>query len=301
MSTFSKILSSNLNSKRQRPDSSSSAPSPSGTSASKDGTPSKRQKRDKDAAKDHASPTPAAAAAAAAAADYGTHIYTKLTYAVEYLKTKRQPKTLQDVLEHLTLQHNSEEDQKRFAQMLKGHLRVTYISTPRAKGSSEPAWRAGLYEFKPVLPGVTSKVKLLEYLQHKVDASGTPVKDIKDGWPECDRAIEELRREHRVITTGQKKESHAKYVWLDSPELHHRVDPEFQAMWKELLAEMPSADDMVRALKEVGQKPTGEDPRYKKKEPSKVQQKKRKVRTIKKFQNAHMEALFNANPNKRLG
>ncbi|KAI1078109.1 transcription initiation factor IIE, beta subunit [Whalleya microplaca] len=274
---------------------------PSSSNPSKDGPASKRQKRDNIA--NYASSTPAAAAAAAAAADYGTHINTKLTYAVEYLKSKQTPKSLQDVLEHLTLQHNSEEDQKKFAQMLKSHLRVTYIPSPRVKGSSEPVWRTGKYEFKPVLPGVNSKEKLLEHLQHKQDASAASVKDIKDGWPDCDGAIDELRRAHRIITTGLKKDSHAKYVWADDPSLHHAVDAEFVHRWKAQTPQMPAPDDMVRALKERGQKPTGEDPRARRGKDGlgKPAQKKRKAaRTVKKFQNAHMEALFNANPNKRL-
>ncbi|KAI5865955.1 transcription initiation factor IIE, beta subunit [Durotheca rogersii] len=263
----------------------------------------KRQKRDGNIAsgKDNATPTPAAAAAAAASQDFGAHMMTQLTYAVDFLKSKRTPKTLQEILDHLTLQHMSEGQQSSFSQLMKRHSRIQFNPTPRAKstGSSDlPAWRTGTYEFKAKLPGVTSKVTLLEYLQHKVDASCTSVKDIKDGWPDCDGAIDELEKEHKILTVRTKKDNHAKHVWLDSPELHHEVDAEFQVMWAKI--KLPPADEMVRKLKALGQKATSDDPRDRIGNAPKTAPKKKKApRTQKRFENAHMKQLFEMNPNKR--
>ena len=53
---------------------------------------------------------------AAANTNYGNDMLTHLTYAVEFLKSKGTPKTLQDVLDHLSLQHTPEQQQQQLAQ-----------------------------------------------------------------------------------------------------------------------------------------------------------------------------------------
>ncbi|KAL7622086.1 transcription factor TFIIE beta subunit, TFIIEB, Tfa2 [Parahypoxylon ruwenzoriense] len=294
------MTSAKLNGGVKRPAPSSSTPS-TNTTPKTDGTASKRQKRDGNiASSKDATPTPAAAAAAAASQDFGAHMMTQLTYAVDFLKSKRAPKSLQEILDHLTLQHMPETQQNAFSQLMKRHSRIQFNPAPKAKVASSdlPAWRTGTYEFKAKLPGVTSKITLLEYLQHKIDASCTSVKDIKDGWPDCDGAIDELEKEHKILTVRTKKDNHAKHVWLDSPELHHEVDPEFQAMWAKI--KLPPADEMVRKLKALGQKATSDDPRDRIGHAPKTAQKKKKApRTQKRFENAHMKQLFEMNPGKR--
>ncbi|KAI1211258.1 transcription initiation factor IIE, beta subunit [Annulohypoxylon truncatum] len=266
------------------------SPSPSKVTKS-DGAASKRQKRDGIAA-NNASATPAAAAAAAASQDYGSHIITQLTYAVDFLKSKGTPKTLQEIMDHLTLQHYPEHVQKFFATTMQRHSRMQYRPDPKAKSLPESEqWRAGTYEFKPMLPGVTSKVTLLEYLQSKTDASATEVKAIKDGWPNCDEALMELEAEHKILTVRTKKEQTHRFVWLDNPALHHKVDDEFRAMWfKEPL---PSVEEMPRKLKALGQKATSGGTKANANAGQKAPPKRKKAsRVQKKFENEHMRSIF---------
>ncbi|KAI2463736.1 transcription initiation factor IIE, beta subunit [Annulohypoxylon bovei var. microspora] len=268
----------------------SSALSPSSAKVTKsDGTASKRQKRDGLAANNSA--TPAAAAAAAAAADYGSHIITQLTYAVEFLKAKGTPKTLQEIMDHLTLQHYPEHVQKFFATTMQRHSRMQYRPDPKAKSLPESEqWRTGTYAFRPTLPGVVSKVTLLEYLQSKVDASATEVKQIKDGWPDCDDAIMELEKEHKILTVRTKKEQQHKFVWLDNPSLHHKVDDEFRAMW--FKEHLPSVDDMPRRLKAIGQKATSGGTKLNANAQKAPPKRKKASRVQKKFENEHMRSIF---------
>ncbi|KAI1173542.1 hypothetical protein F4777DRAFT_447052 [Nemania sp. FL0916] len=291
----------NNNGKRLAPPSPATRPNASPTKS--DGTPSsasKRQKRDHvGGIRDRASPTPtpAAAAAAAKATDFGTHMMTQLTYVVDFLKTKGTPKTLQEVLEHLTLHKLPEQQQKIFVDLMHQHSRIDHIPAPKtAKGAAAsadaalPAWRRGKYQFKAKIPGVHDKMTLLSHLQQKTDASSLAVKDLKDGWPDCDQAITELENEHKILVVRTKKDNHAKFVWLDDPRLAHAVDAEFLNMWQRI--ELPAADDMVRKLVALGQKPASEAPSNNAKAAVKTAKKRKAVRPPKHQSNAHMAHLL---------
>ncbi|KAI1741728.1 hypothetical protein F4680DRAFT_58747 [Xylaria scruposa] len=295
MASFSSTKLNN-NGKRLAPPSPSPGANASPTKS--DGTPSsasKRQKRDNVSIRDRASPTPtpAAAAAAAKATDFGTHMMTQLTYVVDFLKAKRAPKTLQEVLDHLTLHNLPEHQQRLFVNLMHKHSRIDYVPAPRtAKGaaSDQPAWRTGKYQFKAKIPGVHDKMTLLAHLQQKTDASSLSVKDLKDGWPDCDHAITELENEHKILVVRTKKDNHAKFVWLDDPRLSHAVDPEFLNMWHRI--ELPAPDDMVRKLLALGQKPASEAPQNNVKATNKAAKKRKSTRPPKHQSNAHMAHLL---------
>ncbi|KAI0102312.1 hypothetical protein GGR51DRAFT_527801 [Nemania sp. FL0031] len=257
-----------------------------------DGPATKRQKRDTVSIKDRASPTPtpAAAAAAAKATDFGTHMMTQLTYVVDFLKAKRAPKTLQEVLDHLTLHNLPEHQQKIFVNLMHKHSRIDHIPGPKNSKDQQPAWRTGKYQFKAKIPGVHDKITLLAHLQQKTDASSLSVKDLKDGWPDCDQAITELENEHKILVVRTKKDNHAKFVWLDEPRLSHTVDPEFLGMWHRI--ELPAPDDMVRKLLALGQKPASEAPTTNAKAPTKAAKKRKTTRPPKHQSNAHMAHLL---------
>ncbi|KAI1118271.1 hypothetical protein F5Y14DRAFT_399859 [Nemania sp. NC0429] len=291
----------NGNGKRLAPPSPSPGANASPTKS--DGTPSsasKRQKRDNASIRDRASPTPtpiptpAAAAAAAKATDFGSHMMTQLTYVVDFLKAKRAPKTLQEILDHLTLNKLPEHQQKLFVGLMHKHSRIDFMPAPRnakaAAAGSEPAWRTGKYQFKAKIPGVHDKITLLAHLQQKTDASSLSVKDLKDGWPDCDQAITDLENEHKILVVRTRKDNHAKFVWLDEPRLSHAVDPEFLSMWHRI--ELPAPDDMVRKLLALGQKPASEAPTNNGKAAAKAAKKRKTARPPKHQSNAHMAHLL---------
>lgn len=297
MASFSSAKLNN-NGKRLAPPSPSTRSNPSPTKS--DGTPnsaSKRQKRDNASSiRDRASPTPtpAAAAAAARATDFGTHMMTQLTYVVDFLKAKRTPKTLQEVLDHLTMHNLPDEQQRIFVKLMHQHSRIEHVPAPKtakgATGDQQPAWRTGKYQFKAKIPNVHDKMTLLAHLQQKMDASSLSVKDLKDGWPDCDQAITELENEHKILVVRTKKDNHAKFVWLDDPRLSHPVDPEFLGMWHRI--ELPAPDDMVRKLLALGQKPASEAPQLNSKAAAKAAKKRKSTRPPKHQSNAHMAHLL---------
>jgi transcription initiation factor TFIIE subunit beta len=218
---------------------------------------------------------------------YGTEAFTQVTYVIEFLKLKDEPKTFKEILEYLSQVHAQEDSKRLIAQILKRHDRVTWRPDPELKVQT---WDSGTFVHRPLI-NVRTKDQLIQFLQAKVDAQGVLVKEIKDGWPDCEDAINELEAEHKILVTRTKKDNHARMVWSNDPTLIHKVDDKFQEMWNKI--ELPSVDDVVRKLMESGQKPASEDPSKRIKAAAKPKEKKKKApRKGGKVTNSHMQHLL---------
>jgi len=218
----------------------------------------------------------------------GDSIIAQMTYTVSWLRTKEEPQTYLDVLGYLSGTNRSEHDQEFFVEQMRSHSQIQWIPDPTL---SEQTWRSGTYIHKPAIPNVRTKTQLLGYLQKKTDASGVLVKDLKDGWPDCEAALTELEAEHKILVVRAKKDGVAKMVWLDDPSLFHPVDPELKVMWAKV--EVPGLDTIVQRLKLAQQKPTSEDPRDKLLAAPKVEKKKKRAqRKTGKSTNTHMVHLL---------
>jgi transcription initiation factor TFIIE subunit beta len=216
---------------------------------------------------------------------YGTEAFTQVTYVIDFLKKKAEPKTFQEILEYLSQVHVEEAKKRLIISILKKHDRVRWIPDSQSK-----SWDSGTFIHRPII-NVRTKNDLVAYLQTKPDAQGVSVKDLKDGWSDCEDAINELESEHKILVTRTKKDNHARMIWSNDPSLVHKIDPEFQVMWRQ--TELPSVDELVRKLQEVGQKPASEDPSKRVKAPPKPKEKKKKPpRKGGRTTNTHMEHLL---------
>ncbi|RDA82992.1 hypothetical protein CP532_2418 [Ophiocordyceps camponoti-leonardi (nom. inval.)] len=222
-------------------------PSPSPSAASDSATPSGKRKRETGPEVPFSQPQ---------LTGYGSEVKTQMTFAVDYLKKKGDQKTMTDIINHLSLRSYPEEHKRELAEGLRGHPRIDW----RPDGSlTEQTWRTGTYAHRPIIPGVRDGTSLLAFLQRKTDASGVAVKDLKDGWPDCEETLASLEKQHKVLVVRTKKDNFPRHVWPDDASLKHVVQPEFQARWHAV--PLPSLEDMHRKLVSVGQKPTSEDPR----------------------------------------
>jgi transcription initiation factor TFIIE subunit beta len=220
-----------------------------------------------------------------AATGYGTEAFTQVTYVIEFLKKKDEPKTFREILEYLSQVHAPEHIKRLIISILKKHDRVRWIEDAQLKG-----WDSGTFLHRPMI-NVRTKKDLVAYLQSKPDAQGVPVKDLKDGWPDCEQAIDDLEAEHKILVTRTKKDNHARMVWINDPSLVHNIDTEFHVMWRQV--ELPNVDELVRKLMEAGQKPASEDPSKRVKPPPKPKEKKKKApRKGGRTTNTHMEHLL---------
>jgi transcription initiation factor TFIIE subunit beta len=220
-----------------------------------------------------------------AATGFGSEAFTQVTYVIEFLKKKDGQKTFREILEYLSQVHAAEGAKKFIIQVLKKHDRVRWTPDPNSK-----AWDAGTFAHNPKIQ-VRTKEDLIAYLQAKPDAVAVSVKDLKDGWPDCEDAIDELEAEHKILVTRTKKDNHARSIWSNDPSLVHKIDNEFHVMWRQV--DLPNVDELVRKLMDAGQKPASEDPSKRVKPPPKPKEKKKKApRKGGRTTNTHMEHLL---------
>ena len=257
----------------------SPAPSNTSTTSKKDEKDSKR-KREAPAAQNVVYSQPQDSG-------YGVNSLTQVTYIVDYLKAKDTAKSFQEILEYLSQVHVPEDKKKTLAAILRKHDRVQWIPDENAK---EYTWYSGKFKHRPIID-VRNKTQLIAYLQKKADAQGVQVKDLKDGWPACETAIDELEAEHKILVTRTKKDNHARMVWANDPSLVHHVDDECRIMWEQI--KLPDTDEVVTKLLEAGQKPASEDPSKRVKPEAKPKAKKKRApRAGSKVTNLHMQHLL---------
>lgn len=220
-----------------------------------------------------------------AATGFGSEAFTQVTYVIEFLKKKDGQKTFREILEYLSQVHAAEATKRFLVQVLKKHERVKWTPDPNSK-----AWDSGTFAHNPKIQ-VRTKEDLIAYLQAKPDAVAVSVKDLKDGWPDCEDAIDELEAEHKLLVTRTKKDNHARSIWSNDPSLVHKIDNEFHVMWRQV--DLPNVDELVRKLLDAGQQPASEDPSKRIKPPPKPKAKKKKnPRSSMRTTNGHMAHLL---------
>ncbi|KAK4235990.1 hypothetical protein C8A03DRAFT_36146 [Achaetomium macrosporum] len=256
------------------------SPSPSVGSTTSAPAGSMTPRRDRD--------TPNIVYSQPAATGTGDSVISQMAYAVRWLRDKGEPQTCLDVLSYLSATTRPENEQEFFVEQMRRNPQIQWIPDPAL---SEQTWRSGTYVHRPTIPDVKNKTQLLAHLQKKTDASGVSVKDLKDGWPDCETAINELEAEHKLLVVRAKKDGAPRMVWLDDPSLFHEVDPQLKLMWSRV--EVPSVETIVQRLVAAQQKPASEDPRVKAAQAPKVAQKKKRTqRRPGKSTNVHMEHLL---------
>lgn len=285
----------------KRPVATPASPSPSVASTTSVTTPSKKAKREGDGSvrmvlsQNGAGSNAPTIFSQPENTGVGSAIGTNIVYALDYLKQQGgKAVSLATVLGHLSLDREPEAFRRQVVERMRHHPRITWRpDAGAAAGASGPDdnWQTGTYEHLPVIPNVKDRTTLLQHLQRRTDAQGVNVKDLKDGWPDCEATLAALEKEHRILVVRTKKDNHPRMVWLDDPSLCHEVESEFQALWHR--SEVPSLDDIVRKLAAAGQKPTSEDPRLRDiAAPKEKKQKKRAQRRTGKSTNTHMEHLL---------
>lgn len=218
---------------------------------------------------------------------YGTDSFTQVTYIIDFLKKKGDAKTFKEILEYLSRVNTSEQQRRTLAAILRKHGRIQWIPDPKLKTQS---WDSGTFVHKPII-AVRSKTDLIAYLQRKDDFQGVCVKDLKDGWPDCEEALTQLEAKNKILVTRTKKDNHARMVWANDPSLINKVEVEFVKMWYNV--KLPDPDDLVRNLIDAGQKPASEDPSKRIKAPAKPKEKKKRPpRKGGRTTNTHMEHLL---------
>lgn len=271
---------------KKRPAPDDRAPSPAASIAS-DGPPSAKKSRK--------SGTPAFTPSTQFPADTGTSELAQKTAAAAFLKDKRgEPQTLEAITNWLSVR---DEDRIRQLVLYMRHNPTIGYEPPGKDEAGllgeaitpENEWRFGTYAYLAKIPGVRDKMSLLKYLQQRTEALGVPVKDVKDGWPDCDPILREMERENAVLVVRTKKDGQARQLWQDVPSLHYEVDGENRVKFHKV--PVPPDDELPRKLADAGLKPSSSEARVVKPTVSK-EPKKKAARKSNKMTNTHLQSLL---------
>ena len=216
-------------------------------------------------------------------ADTGTgrNIMTQVTYAIEHMKTKGVPLSLEDLVSYLSLQYAGDDYKKTIKTILSKHDKVLYDAA--ANGGE------GSFAFRP-MHDIKSPEALLSFLQSQKTAQGLSVRELRDGWQEAEEGIATLEGQKKLLVTRNKKDNHARMVWLNDPSLCVSVDEEFQNMWHKI--RVPDATTVAVELEKEGLTPANKNRGVKVKPKVEERKKKKARRGGGKTTNTHMAGVL---------
>ncbi|KAH3899143.1 transcription factor TFIIE subunit TFA2 SCDLUD_004570 [Saccharomycodes ludwigii] len=220
----------------------------------------------------------------------GTHLSTKLLLATEYIQERGEAVPISQVESYLSLKPNSPEA-KNVIQLLKNINKIKFDPVKKT------LQYVSIYD-------VHSAGDLIDLLRKQATFKGISVKELKDGWPQCQEVIDDLEKRGRILVLRTKKDGSARFVWYNNyvtpakvrqlamkNEDGHIIDEEFRKMWEK--CKLPSRAELPRKLTDFGLKPASVDPASVKKEGTvtRVEVKKRKQRKS-KITNTHMTGVL---------
>lgn len=212
----------------------------------------------------------------------GKDIMTNVLYAIQKLKEKNAPLSFDDIVGYLSLQERRHDEGyvRALRRILQNHDKINF--DPDGDNGK------GTYSFKPP-HNIRSKDQLLQKLQAQTLMTGITVKDLKEGWPDVEQAIDELEREGRLLVTRNKKDGHSRMVWANDPSLVHHFDDEFRQIWEK--TKIPDQQRVIEELEKAGMTPANKNKVVKPR--VKVEQKKtKKPRRTGKTTNTHMAGIL---------
>jgi transcription initiation factor TFIIE subunit beta len=205
------------------------------------------------------------------------YLQTDVVYAVNRLREKFPQSIPREDLINYTLPQQKRDDVtvQQFIAQLSINPKVNHDKEKDA------------FIFKPE-HNITDADSLLKFLQNQDTAMGIQVSKLKDGWQDAEETIDRLEAEHRLLVTRNRKDNHARMVWLDDPTLQAPLDQDFKDLWNQIA--LPSVEDTIKELRKMNHKSTGEpavvDTGVKK------PKEKKKVRRGTKITNTHMQAFL---------
>lgn len=209
-------------------------------------------------------------------------IIPKVHHAVDRLKEKFPASVpFKDLVKFVSFARNDEVPSK-YDQDVKYFKRILRL---RTDVSSDEA--SDTFKFKPPY-NISSPEQLVGWFQRQDQFRSIEVRDLKQGWPECETAIDRLEKEHKLIVLRNKKDNNPRTLWPDDPDLNVPLDAEFVDIWNRVL--LPERDEVIKSLQKGGHIPTGEVSKMVVKQAA--EKKKRKARINTKQTNNHMSGIF---------
>lgn len=213
----------------------------------------------------------------------GTELLTQVYYAIDYLKTKGNTAVpFDDITNYLSLPVDAQKHIPHIREALKAHDRVAFVPKSESGNGKDS------FKYRPPHP-VSNGEELKAYLARQPTSQGIPVRELKDGWPDCVATIDALEKEGHVLVIRNKKDDTPKMVWFDSPTYHISIDSDFADFWNK--TKLPSTENEIRnELEKAGLTCTSQVKEIKKLEIKK--DRKRVNRRGGKTTNHHMSGIL---------
>lgn len=202
----------------------------------------------------------------------GSHLSTQLHLAVEYIKQQEDPISLTQLEGYLSVPVVG-----KLLPLLESVDRIRY---DKAKQTIEFA----------SLHNIRSTNDLLHFLRTQPTFRGLSVKELKDGWPSCMDAIDDLEEEEKILVLRTKKDNVPRCVWFNHGGPLGIIDDDFVEMWSSI--RVPQGAALQAKLLDNGLKPTSVDPASIKKNQPVVQEMKKKKPRKGKITNTHMKGIL---------
>lgn len=212
----------------------------------------------------------------------GKDIMTQVLFAIEHMKSKGVPLKFADIVSYLSLQHRANDPGyvQALRRILQKHEKVDF--DPSGAGGE------GTFAFRPP-HNVRNPEQLLRKLQSQTTATGMSVRELREGWPNVEDAINQMEKEGKLLVTRNKKDDHAKMIWANDPSLIEHFDEEFKQIWEKI--KIPDPQAVKEALDKAGIVPTNKNKVVKPR--VKVEAKKtKKPRRSGKTTNTHMMGIL---------
>ena len=190
----------------------------------------------------------------------GSELLTQVWNAQKYLKEKDQkPVPFEQLIGYLSLPNDARKNIPLIKRALIQHDRMEYLPKTSSGNGKES------FKYKPLHP-VTNAEELTAYLARQPTAQGIPVRDLKDGWPDCAAHLDGLERAGSVLVTRIKKDNSPRMVWADSPSYHilnsatqapMKADADFVELWAK--TKLPGSEAELRSeLEKAGLTPSSQ-------------------------------------------
>jgi transcription initiation factor TFIIE subunit beta len=201
----------------------------------------------------------------------GQHLFTQLTYAVDYLKSHSEPIPAEKIASYLSTKMTP-----AFLHLLQNNPKITYHA------------ESELYEFRP-LHNIRNASSLLATLVNQPTGQGLVVKELKDGYTNVEEDLKSLEAQGSVLVIRGKKDGLARMIWYNDSKMNISISDEFKEMWHSL--KVPEAADLPKELEKLGMTPASVDPRSIKKVVVE-KEKKKKGRRRGKITNTHLVGIL---------
>jgi transcription initiation factor TFIIE subunit beta len=209
-------------------------------------------------------------------------IVTHLSETEKYLKEKGTPKTFEEIINFLSIQYASPESLENLRRSLESRVSKFNVHPPNEETPDKT------YTYKPLIP-VRNEEELRAYFQRQTSFIGVTLTTLKDGWPNCDTALDKMEEAHELMTMRGSRNI-IKVVWQDDPTLRTDIPATLKRGWEGI--QLPAnADELRTKLQKAGLKPTSA-PRENPKITTARQQKRKAPRKGGKQTNTHILHLL---------